>query len=84
MWIVSLEPMVKMMLGETDMNKYQQWWNSLSPQMQEYLKRQPIWHDRDLYKAMAVGAVLGFAVGFLLGFEWAWRPVTTTVNYLVG
>lgn len=65
------------------MNKYQRWWDNLNPQMQEYLKRQPIWHDRDLYKAMAIGAVLGFVVGFLLGVEWAWRP-ETTIRYLIG
>jgi hypothetical protein len=47
------------------MGKYQQWWDSLSPQMQQYLRSQPIWHDRDLYKAMAVGVVIGFILGLL-------------------
>jgi ElaB/YqjD/DUF883 family membrane-anchored ribosome-binding protein len=66
------------------MNKYEKWWNSLSPQTQEYLKRQPIWHDKDLYKAMAIGAVIGFVVGLLVGFEWAWRPAVQTFRPLVG
>jgi len=66
------------------MNKYQRWWDSLSPQMREYLKNQPIWYDRDLYKAMAVGAVMGFLVGVLLGYEWAWQPAIKTLAPLVG
>lgn len=45
------------------MSKYQAWWDSLTPQMQQYLNAQPVWHDRDLYKALAIG----FIVGLLLG-----------------
>lgn len=84
MWIVSLGPMVKTTPGEIDMNKYQQWWSSLHPQMRSYLKQQPIWHDRDLYKAVAVGSVIGFVLGVLVGFDWAQQPVTSTVRYLIG
>ncbi len=47
------------------MNKYQEWWDSLSPQMQDYLKAQPVWHDRDLFKAVLYGAVIGFLIGLL-------------------
>ena len=49
------------------MGKYQKWWDSLSPQMQSYLEAQPIWHDRDLYKALAVGLIIGFALGCMTG-----------------
>lgn len=66
------------------MNKYQQWWDSLSPQMQKYLKSQPIWTDKDLYKFLTIGAVVGFVVGFIVGFEAAWRPVIQTFRPLVG
>jgi len=52
--------------------------------MQEYLKKQPIWHDKDLYKAMAIGAVIGFVVGVVVGYEWAWRPVVQTFKPLTG
>lgn len=45
------------------MNKWEQWWDSLSPQMQSYLEAQPVWHDRDLYKALAVGMIIGFTLG---------------------
>jgi len=47
------------------MSKYQAWWDSLSPQMQEYLKLQPVWHDRDLYKAVLYGVLIGFVIGLL-------------------
>jgi hypothetical protein len=47
------------------MSKYQAWWDSLSPQMQEYLKSQPVWHDRDLYKAVLYGVLIGFVIGLL-------------------
>ena len=66
------------------MNKYDKWWESLSPQMQEYLKSQPIWHDKHLYVATAIGAVVGFVVGLVVGYEWAWRPVIQTFRPLVG
>jgi hypothetical protein len=65
-------------------NKHQQWWDNLSPQMQDYLKRQPIWHDRDMYKAATVGSVIGFFVGLIVGYEWAWRPVVTVFKPLAG
>lgn len=45
------------------MNKWDQWWDGLSPQMREYLNSQPVWHDRDLYKALAVGIIIGFTLG---------------------
>lgn len=48
------------------MNKYQQWWDSLSPQMQTYLKAQPVWHDRDLYKSLLTGIVIGFVLGVVI------------------
>lgn len=66
------------------MSKYETWWNNLSPQMKEYLKNQPIWHDKDLYKALAIGAVVGFVIGFIVGFEAAWKPVIQTFRPLIG
>lgn len=46
-------------------NKWEDWWNSLSPQMQQYLKAQPVWHDRDLYRSFGVGVLVGFLIGVI-------------------
>jgi hypothetical protein len=47
------------------MNKWDAWWDSLNPSTQEYLKSQPLWHDIDLAKAVAFGAVIGFLIGLM-------------------
>jgi hypothetical protein len=60
------------------------WWDRLDPKTKTYLKKQPIWHERDLYHAAAVGAVIGFIVGIIVGYEWAWPPVVTTFKPLMG
>ena len=64
--------------------KYSKWYDSLTPQMKEYLKKQPVWHDRDLYKATGIGVGFGLVLGFLFGIEWAWKPVTTCARYITG
>lgn len=66
------------------MNKYETWWDSLSPQMQQYLKQQPVWQDKDLYKSLAIGVVIGFLIGLVVGYEWAWRPVEQSIRPLIG
>lgn len=66
------------------MTKFENWWNSLSPQMKQYLKSQPIWTDKDLYKSLAIGAVVGFVIGFIVGYEAAWKPVIQTFRPLIG
>jgi tetrahydromethanopterin S-methyltransferase subunit B len=48
-----------------EQNKWNSWWNSLSPSTQEYLKAQPIWHDVDMFKVAAFGAFFGFLIGLL-------------------
>lgn len=45
------------------MSKYQQWYDSLSENTKIYLKNQPTWHDKDLYKAFACGVLLGALFG---------------------
>lgn len=47
-------------------NKWEAWWDSLSPQMQDYLKRQPVWHDKDLYKSFAWGIFWGILIGLAI------------------
>lgn len=48
------------------MNKYQAWWDSLTPHTREYLNNQPIWYDRDLYKALGLGITIGLVIGLIL------------------
>ena len=45
------------------------WWDRLDPKTKEYLKKQPLWHDKDLYKAMATGILIGLVIGIIFGFE---------------
>ena len=52
-------------MGREHVNKWNEWYDSLSPQTKEYLKSQPLWYDIDLAKAAAVGAVIGFLIGLL-------------------
>jgi ElaB/YqjD/DUF883 family membrane-anchored ribosome-binding protein len=47
------------------MNKWTAWYDSLPNHTKQYLKTQPLWHDCDLAKAAAVGAVVGFLIGLL-------------------
>lgn len=51
------------------MGKYQKWWDSLSPQMQTYLKNQPIWHDSDMFKAALFGGIVGFIIGVIVAWH---------------
>lgn len=52
-------------------SQYEQWWDGLSSHTKTSLKDQPIWHDRDLYKAVALGIAVGLIVGFMFGLELA-------------
>lgn len=62
------EQTVKMMQDEIDMklfkqNKWEVWWNNLSPTTKTYIKNQPLWHDKDLFKVMLFGFVMGVILG---------------------
>jgi hypothetical protein len=48
------------------MSKFQTWYDSLPDHTKQYLKSQPIWHDRDLFKAFAFGIFIGIIVGVML------------------
>jgi hypothetical protein len=60
------------------------WWDRLDPKTKDYLKKQSIWHDRDLYKALAIGVCIGFIVGIIFGYELGFTPATQTTTYLKG
>jgi polyferredoxin len=65
-------------------NKWTEWYDAQPEHIKQWMKRQPIWNDKDLYKATAIGIIIGFLVGVVVGYEWAWRPVVQTVKPLVG
>jgi hypothetical protein len=69
------------MLEKTEL---EDWWDRLDPKTKDFLKSQPIWHNKDLYKAMAVGVCIGFIVGIIFGFEIAHTPVVHQTTYLKG
>jgi len=66
------------------MSKYQQWHDNLPEYTKTYLESQPIYYGRDLFKSSLIGAVIGFIVGVLVGFEWAYQPVVSVIKPLVG
>ena len=54
--------------------------NTVNP----YSRSEYIWSDRDLLKFSVIAAGIGFVVGVLAGFEWAWRPVVNCFRPLIG
>lgn len=66
------------------MSKYQEWWDSLDPQMKKYLEKQPIWHDSDLIKSGIYGALIGFFLGLVVGYQLGFEPVVNTFKPLIG
>lgn len=65
-------------------SKWQEWYDSLPEHTRIYLEKQPIWHDRDLFKVGIASVIVGFAIGFLVGYESAWRPVMQCFKPLIG
>jgi hypothetical protein len=45
------------------MSKWSQWYDSLPEHTKQYLRNQPVWHDKDLFLV----AVLGFLAGLVIG-----------------
>jgi hypothetical protein len=48
------------------MSKFQAWYDSLPEHTKIYLKSQPIWHDRDMAKALTLGMVIGLVIGVMI------------------
>jgi hypothetical protein len=64
--------------------KLEDWWDRLDPQTKKYLKKQPIWRDSDMIKAAAIAGMIGFVVGVIVGYEWAWKPAVQIFKPLMG
>jgi hypothetical protein len=47
-------------------NKWEAWYDSLSPSTRAYLDKQPIWHDIDLFKAGLFGCFVGILIGLVI------------------
>ena len=48
---------------KTDLDK---WYDRLPEHTRTWLKKQPVWHDSDLYKAFFFGMFIGVLVGVVL------------------
>jgi len=48
------------------MNKWTLWYENLPQNTKEYLKNQPVWHDRDIFKAVAFGIFVGMIIGICI------------------
>ena len=46
----------------------------------EWLDKQPIWHDRDVVKFVAVTLVIGFGIGFLFGWSAGQPDLSGIIN----
>ena len=48
------------------MNKWEEWWDSLPKQTQEYLENQPIWKDKDVAVFTSIALAVGFFIGYIV------------------
>ena len=48
---------------ESELDK---WYDSLPEHTRIWIKKQPIWHDVDLFKAFLIGAFVGLIVGVII------------------
>lgn len=48
---------------------FDMWFESQPKWTQEYMKRQPIWHTRDMVRMLISGILLGALIGFLFGLS---------------
>jgi hypothetical protein len=47
-------------------NKWEAWYDSLSPSMKTYLKNQAVWHDSDMWRAGLFGCFVGILIGLVI------------------
>ena len=45
---------------------HQVWLEKQPAHTQEWLKKQPIWHEADLFRFFAMGALVGFLIGLAI------------------
>lgn len=49
--------------------QWKEWRELQDPKTLAYLENQPIWRDRDLFKAVLYGIAIGIIVGFIWGYS---------------
>ena len=47
-------------------SKWSQWYDAQPEHVKQWMKTQPIWYDRDLFKACAFGVFVGILIGVAL------------------
>ena len=47
-------------------SKWEKWYAGLPEHTKVWLKSQPVWHDSDMFKAFAVGILVGLIIGAIL------------------
>jgi hypothetical protein len=66
-------------------NKWQTWYDTQPQHIKNWIDQpRPAWYDRDMWKAGLYGVAIGFIVGVVVGYEWAWQPVVNTFRPLIG
>jgi hypothetical protein len=65
-------------------SKLNDWYENLDPKTKQYLESQPIYYGKDILKSSLIGAAVGFVVGVIVGFEWAYKPIVAAVKPLIG
>jgi hypothetical protein len=48
------------------MNKWNKWYDSLPEHTKQYLKGQPLWHDKDVAFFCSIAMAVGFFFGCLV------------------
>lgn len=46
------------------MSKWQAWYDSLPEHTKEYLKNQPVWHDKDVALFVSIALAVGWIIGY--------------------
>ena len=47
-------------------SKWDTWYDSLPKHTKEWLKNQPVWHDRAMSKAFIFGILVGILIGVIV------------------
>lgn len=47
-------------------SEFQEWFDRQPKHTQEWMKKQAIWHDIDMLKALAIGFAIGICIGCIV------------------